>query len=165
MTQRRIRLAEYSLCHHSTSLLRVSRPTAPPSPSSSLKLEEDVDGAGDAAREAKGVAARLLELDPLVDVFPLLSDFKRPLALRSRAALERLSMLPLPNLLQGCPGFVRCLLSWNMRQMSDWRFFLCSEFTAFSSRDVHDGANRGQWKKAANRASAPGRAEVETLKK
>lgn len=48
--------------------------------------------------------------------------------------------------------------------MSDWWFFLCSESTALSSREVHDGEKRGQWKKAAKRARAPGSASVETLK-
>lgn len=112
-----------------------------------------------------GVAVRLLAVDPFADVpFALPLAFRRPFSLSSFAALDRLSILPLPNLLHGCPGFVRCLFSWNMRQRSDWWFFLCSELTALSSRDVHEGAKSGQWKKAANRASAPGRAAVETLK-
>ena len=89
---------------------------------------------------------------------------RRPFAFNSLPTLDRLSRLPLPNLLHGCPDLLRCLLSWKIRHMSDWWFFLCSESTALSSREVHDGEKRGQWKKAAKRARAPGSASVETLK-
>ena len=117
----------------------------------------ETDGAGEPSREVAGVGSRLVAADPF-------ADFRRPFSLSSFAALLRLSMLPLPNLLHGCPGLVRCLFNWNIRHMSDWKFFLCSELTALSSREVQDGAKSGQWKKAANRERAPGRAVVETLK-
>jgi hypothetical protein len=59
---------------------------------------------------------------------------------------------------------LRCLFSWKIRHISFWWFFLCSESTALSSREVQEGENSGEWKKAANRESAGTRAGVATLK-
>lgn len=90
--------------------------------------------------------------------------FRMPFAFSSLPTFDKLSLLPEPNLRHGCPSLLRCLLTWKMRQMSLWWFFLCSESTAFSSRTVHDGAKSGEWKKPENRSSAPPSAEVDTLK-
>ena len=93
-THSRILLAQYSRLHHSTSLRRVSRPTTPPSPSSSL-LMELTEGDGEGARESLGVGARLpsaLFMTP----FP-----RALLALSSLPTFDRLSLLPEPNLRHG----------------------------------------------------------------
>ena len=68
-------------------------------------------------RETVGVAVRLFAADPLTE---FAFDFRTPCSFSSLALFDKLSIFPLPNLLQGCPGFVRCLFSWNMRHMSDW---------------------------------------------
>lgn len=154
---RRIRLAQYSLLHHSTNRRRVSRPIAPPSASKSLLLEV-TEGAGDDIRDGIGDGARLTGRE-----LATLSD-NRPLALRFFAACDKLSRFPLPNLLHTWPSLLRCLFSWKIRHISAWWFFLCSESTALSSREVQDGAKSGEWKKAAKRSSAPDRAGVATLK-
>jgi hypothetical protein len=59
---------------------------------------------------------------------------------------------------------LRCLFSWKIRQRSDWWFFLFSESMAFNSREVQEGAKRGEWKNPENRSRAPAKAEVATLK-
>lgn len=56
--QRCIRLAQYSFVHHSTTRLRVSLPTAPPSDSLSLEVEA-TEGAGDGIREGLGDGAKI----------------------------------------------------------------------------------------------------------
>lgn len=163
-TTRLIRPAQYSFDHHSISLRRVSRPTAPPSASSSLAAE-CVDGAGDATREGIGVGRALpfLELEPDVPNLGALLMFLAVLT-AVLAASVNVFLFPVPNLNHGWPGFDKCLFSWKIRHMSCWRFFLFSESTALSSRRVHDGAKSGEWKKEEKRASAPGKASVFTLK-
>lgn len=157
-THNRILPAQYSWLHHSTSRRRVSLPTTPPSPSSSL-LAELTEGAGDVARESLGVAVRLPSA-----LFMAALLFSKPFAFSSLPTFDKLSLLPEPNLRHGCPSLLRCLLTWKIRQTSLWWFFLCSESTALSSRTVHEGVNRGEWKKLEKRSSAPPSADVETLK-
>jgi hypothetical protein len=159
MTHSRILLAQYSLVHHSTRRLRVSRPTEPPSESDSLAVDA-MERAGDGILDGVGEEATLL----LFEGVPLASLSSLPFAFRSLPACDKLSRLPLPNFRHTCPSRLRCLLTWYIRHMSDWRFFLCSESTALSSRDVHDGEKSGEWKKAAKRARAGARAGVETVK-
>lgn len=147
------------------SLRRISRPTGPPSPSSSSVDEEEVDGAGDTGREGSGDVTTLLLTETFAETpFEWPFVFNNPFFCSSFAAFDRLSMLPVPNLLHGWPGFVRCLFSWNIRKPSDWWFFLFSEWTALSSRAVHDGEKSGLWKNGANRDSPSRRAEGATLK-
>lgn len=141
MTHSFILLAQYSVLHHSTNRRRVSRPTVPPSGSDSLEVDA-IDGAGEAPREGMGVGWRLVFDDGGLSGFVV--PFSFPLALRSLPAFDRLSLFPLPNLLQTCPSLLRCLFSWKIRHISFWWFFLCSELTALSSREVHEGANNGE---------------------
>jgi hypothetical protein len=63
-----MRLAQYSLFHHSTNLLLVSLPTDPPSASTSLAIDIML-GAGECALEGRGVGAKLVatDEDPLLD--------------------------------------------------------------------------------------------------
>ena len=130
----------------------------PPSPSSSL-LVELTEGAGDGALESFGVGAKLPSA-----LFMTPVPLSRFFALSSLPTFNRLSLLPEPNLRHGCPSLLKCLLVWKILQISLWWFFLCSESTAFSSRMVHEGAKRGEWKNPEKRSSAPCKAEVETLK-
>ena len=108
---RRIRLAQYSLLHHSTKRRRVSRPTEPPSKSFSLlveSVERAIDGAGEPLREGSGVEATLrfgLDLSA-----PLLGR-SFPCCLSSRADLDKLSRLPLPNFDHAWPGRLKCLFN------------------------------------------------------
>jgi hypothetical protein len=134
-----IRLEQYSLFHHSNKRLRVSRPTKPPSSSKSLFLDT-AEGAGEALREGTGEPLILLPFDGKTSPRP--SNFI--CALRLLAALYKLSLFPLPNFLHGCPSLLRCLFSWKMRHMSDCKFFLCSEWTAFISRVVQDDEKMGE---------------------
>ena len=184
-TQSLMRLAQYSLLHHSTNLRRVSRPTTPPSASDSLPEPEPLEGVGEGTLDGIGVTAKLPSADfnsvPLIPLTPFtrlvpltvpLSPFdaltpvlNAPLAFKSLPTLDKLSLLPLPNLLHGCPGLLRYLLIWNILHLSFWWFFLCSESTALSSREVQEGAKSGEWKNAAKRERAPGRAAVATEKK
>ena len=93
---KRIRLAQYSLLHHSTSRRRVSRPTEPPSASDSL-LFEAKEGAGECTREGMGERPWTGESFSNVRLsFPW--DFN------SLAVLDILSRVPLPNFDQTCPG-------------------------------------------------------------
>ena len=153
--------AQYSLLHHSMRRRRVSLPSMPPSASDSL-AEELTEGAGEATREGIGEGAKLpfADVKPFVSFSPLTAGF----AFSARAASVSVALLPVPNLIHGCPGFVRCLLSWNILHMSCWRFFLFSESTALSSRRVHEGEKSGEWKKLANLDTAPGKALTPTLK-
>lgn len=157
MMHRCILLAQYSLLHHSTRRRLVSRPITPPSASLSL-LCDAIEGAGEGNREGIGDGCKLAlsEADPL---------FSFPFSMTSFAAIDRLDLFPLPNFLQTWPCLLRCLLSWKNLHMSLWWFFLCSESTAFNSREVHDGAKSGEWKKAENLSSAPPSAGTATLKK
>lgn len=157
MTHSRMRLAQYSWLHHSTNRLRVSRPIAPPSASVSL-LVEAMDGVGEGILE--GVDDEVASVDR--DKTP--SSPSNPAAFNVLAALDKLSLLPLPNLFHGCPSLLRCLFNWNIRHMSVWWFFLCSESTAFNSRVVQLGANNGEWKNPEKRSSAPANAGVATVK-
>jgi hypothetical protein len=102
------------------------------------------------------------EIEPFDFRLPL--PFSLPLALRSLPALDKLSLFPLPNLFQTCPSLLRCLFNWKIRHISFWVFFLCSESTALSSREVQEGEKSGEWKKAANRESAGASEGVATLK-
>jgi hypothetical protein len=108
-----IRLAQYSLLHHSTSLLLVSLPIAPPSASVSLSLLA-TDNAGDAILDGIGDGATLGVLDTT------LLSANLPCACSVLAACDRLSLLPLPNFRQTCPSLLRCLFSWNILHISDW---------------------------------------------
>ncbi len=74
MTHKRIRLAQYSFDHHSISLRRVSRPTAPPSASDSLP-EETAEGAGDGIRDGLGDGARLDVADSNFVAVPFVFPF------------------------------------------------------------------------------------------
>lgn len=109
-TQSRILPAQYSLFHHSTNRLRVSRPTTPPSGSFSL-LAEVLDGTGDGIREGSGEDAKL-SLGEIGDAGTLLSTticapfftsfpFSLLAALNVLPAALNVSRLPLPNLLHG----------------------------------------------------------------
>lgn len=144
--QRFIRLAQYSSVHHFINLRRISRPTAPPSASASEgRGEGNRDVVEERVRSERAVSftsSRILSL----------------------AALDKLSRLPVPNLLQTWSGLLRCLLTWKIRQTSDCRFFLFSESTALSSREVQEGAKSGEWKKEENLSRAPVKADVVTLK-
>src|ERR1700722_395839 len=60
ITHNLIRLAQYSFAHHSNKRRRVSRPTKPPSSSSSL-LVDVVDGAGEAILDGIGEGLLLVE--------------------------------------------------------------------------------------------------------
>lgn len=159
MMHKRIRLAQYSLLHHSTSRRRVSRPTEPPSASESL-LFEATEGAGEGTREGM---VEMSESTWRWEPFSIVR-MSFPFIFNSFAAIERLSRLPLPNFDQTCPGRLKCLFNWKIRHMSAWWFFLCSESTALSSRKVHEDANNGEWKKQEKRSSAPVSADVATLK-
>ena len=153
-----MRLAQYSLLHHSMSRLLVSLPTEPPSDSFSLP-EELSDGAGDATRLGIGEGA---DRTPLA-INVLKGCLSTPLPFRAlRAASVKVFLFPVPNFFHGCPGRVRCLLSWKIRHISFCRFFLFSESTALSSRNVPDELKSGEWKKPANRSRAPGRASDAT---
>ena len=93
-----IRLAQYSLLHHSSKRRRVSRPTNPPSASNSLLFDE-VDGAGD---------------DPRLGIGDWLTGLSRIglwFFLSTLAAFVKLSLFPLPNLDQTWPGLLKCLLT------------------------------------------------------
>jgi len=84
----------------------------PPSASASLLLDA-TEGAGDATREGMGDGVTLrLGFSASFDSFPC--------SLRSRAAFDKLSRFPLPNLDQTWPGRLRCLFNWNIRHMSAW---------------------------------------------
>lgn len=159
MTHKRIRLAQYSLVHHWTSRRRVSRPMEPPSESDSL-LFEATEGAGEGIREPTGERSALRWSRVSFWIIPL----SFPWAFNSFAALERDSLFPEPNFDQTCPGRLKCLFNWNIRHTSVWWFFWFSEFTALSSRKVHEGVNNGEWKKLEKRSSAPVSSEVATLK-
>lgn len=115
---RLIRLAQYSLLHHSMSLRRVSLPTMPPSASLSL-FAELTDGAGDATRDGMGDGSKVLlgvsERDARA-----LSPSSACFSFSDLAAAVNVALFPVPNLLQACPRFVRCLFSWNIRHMSAW---------------------------------------------
>ena len=170
MTHKFILLAQYSLLHHSTNLRRVSRPTAPPSASDSLAADA-TEGTGEGIRDGNldeiGDAVVLVFADaPLGVIQPFTFEypFSFPFALSSLPAFDRLSLFPLPNLFQTWPSLLRCLFSWKMRHMSFWWFFLCSESTALSSREVQEGENSGEWKKAEKRERVGARAAVATLK-
>lgn len=167
MTHNLIRLAQYSLLHHSINLLLVSRPTSPPSASPPSLIAEFTEGAGDGILDGAALALGVKNPLPL----PLTVDSAATLFLSAASAafaslptLVKLSLFPLPNLFQTCPSLVKCLLSWKILQTSFWWFFLCSESTALSSRTVHEGAKSGEWKKPEKREMAPGRAEGATLK-
>lgn len=148
-TQSFMRLAQYSFDHHSTNLLLVSLPTSPPSSSPSLDV-------GDGVLDTSVLEEADTELS-------FLSPFTL-LFFTCFAARSSVSRLPVPNLLHGLPGRLLCLLTWKMRQMSLWWFFLCSESTAFSSRTVQLGEKSGEWKKPEKRSSAPLSAGGPTLK-
>jgi hypothetical protein len=109
-----MRLAQYSCVHHSTSRLRVSRPTAPPSASNS---DGAMDGAGEAAREPSPFVSEASTLVRERACAPSSSPRLRSV----RAARSRLSRLPVPNLDQTWPGRETCLLTWNIRQISFYR--------------------------------------------
>ena len=153
--------AQYSCFHHSTRRLLVSLPILPPSASCSLEFDS-VDGAGDVPRDESGEAVRAGPSCTDKFWYPLLAvpltDFD------DLAASVKLALFPLPNLCQGCPGLVRCLFNWNIRQASEFKFFLFSESTAFNSLLVQLGEKRGEWKNPENRARAPENASVLTEK-
>lgn len=108
--QSRILPAQYSLFHHSTNRLRVSRPTTPPSGSFSL-LVDILDGTGDGIREGSGEDAKLPlddtgdtgALPPMAVCVPFFIQFPFSLlaALNVLPAALNVSRLPLPNLLHG----------------------------------------------------------------
>lgn len=154
-----ILLAQYSLLHHSTRRRRVSRPIAPPSDSDSLPLDW-FEGAGDATRD--GIGEGNIEADN--DAFLAMASARSPFAFKALPASVNVRLFPLPNLLHTWPGLLRCLLSWKMRHMSFCKFFLFSESTAFSSRDVQDGEKSGEWKNPEKRVKAPAKALVPTEK-
>ena len=66
-------------------------------------MEEDGDG-----RRGEG-GCLLVSCKPAP--LPLVSFFLAPSSVIFRAALVKLILFPLPNLLHTWPGFVRCLLS------------------------------------------------------
>ena len=156
MRARLIRPEQYSLLHHSIKRRLVSRPILPPSASFSLFVEL-TDGAGEAIRLGIGegtVPACPFPLRKLLkDGFSAGKFPERVFA--DLAASVSVALLPVPNFFQGCPGRVRCFVSWNMRHTSFWMFFLFSESTALSSRKVQEGENSGEWKKPENRSRAP----------
>lgn len=86
MIQSLILLAQYSLVHHSSSLLLVSRPTAPPSASASLVAELS-EGDGDGFLEG----AKLLLREADVGKSSPLVSFNKPRAFKSFAAFDKLS--------------------------------------------------------------------------
>lgn len=94
-----IRLAQYSLDHHSMSLRLVSRPTEPPSLSFSLAIEL-TDGAGDATRLGIGDGA---DKDKPLPFRKLLKGaFSIPFPFRTRrAASVKVRLLPVPNFFHG----------------------------------------------------------------
>lgn len=102
MTQSLIRLAQYSFFHHSTSLLRVSLPTTPPSASDSL-LADATLGAGELSLEGIGVGARF----PFADTFSVFDAFFAA----SLPARVKVSLFPLPNFFQTCPSLVSSLFN------------------------------------------------------
>src|ERR1700744_4184098 len=98
-----IRLAQYSLLHHSTRRRRVSRPTKPPSSLDSRVEKELTDETGDGREEGRGEWAPFcIFATPLIPF----SSF-----LNFRAALVKLALFPVPNLLHTWPGLERCLLT------------------------------------------------------
>jgi hypothetical protein len=111
ITQSLILLAQYSLLHHSTNLLLVSLPIAPPSASPSLLVDVTL-GAGDAVRDGMGEGERLLFFED--DSFP----FNFPFIFNSLPARVNVSLLPLPNLRHTWPSRLNSLFIWKMRHMS-----------------------------------------------
>ena len=107
ITQRCIRLAQYSLLHHSINLRRVSRPIEPPSASNSL-LADEPEGVGEGIRDGMGEGS--LEV---VKLFPFerLVSLSLPFAFASLPAAVKVVRFPVPNLLQEWPTFERVLLS------------------------------------------------------
>jgi hypothetical protein len=109
-TQSRILPAQYSLFHHSSKRLRVSRPTTPPSGSFSL-LADVLDGTGDGIREGSGEDAKVPSdetgdagtLPSTAVCVPFFTPFPFSLlaALNVLPAALNVSRFPLPNLLHG----------------------------------------------------------------
>lgn len=104
-----MRPAQYSLLHHSTRRRRVSRPMGPPSSLDSRlagELKEVLELEGEDGSDEENILLVSCKLG-----LPLVPFFFAPFSIIFRAALVRLTLLPLPNLLHTWPGFVRCLLS------------------------------------------------------
>lgn len=93
-----MRLAQYSLPHHSTNLRRVSRPTVPPSGSASLEVDLE-DGAGEGTLDGTEEDAAVPFTSMCLFSLPSASNFV--LAFISLPAALSVSRFPVPNLLQG----------------------------------------------------------------
>jgi len=70
-------------------------------------MEGDGDGRAEEAAERSLLGSCTCKL-----VLPLVLLFLTPSSFNLRAALVKLTLFPLPNLLHTWPGFVRCLLTW-----------------------------------------------------
>src|ERR1700761_7342754 len=86
-----IRLAQYSLAHHSTRRRRVSRPTGPPSSLDSRVEIELTEETGDGREEGRGEGAPFCKLAAPLIPFP-------PSSFNLRAGLVKLALFPVPNL-------------------------------------------------------------------